>query len=80
MQLTATNAEARAIIGAMAAIAASGGEQRISAADRTSLLAAYHYVLRQSGTWSPWRCRGPTPKRSPPRCAIRRWQARRHIC
>jgi hypothetical protein len=62
MQLTATNAEARAIIGAMAAIAASGGEARIGAADRTSLSAAYHYVLRQSGTLQPLALPRPDPE------------------
>jgi hypothetical protein len=61
MQLVATGAEARAIVGAMAAIAAADGEARISAADRTSLLAAYHYVLRQGGTLEPLAVPRPSP-------------------
>jgi hypothetical protein len=61
MQLTPSKVEARAIVGAMAAIAVSNGEERISAADRTSLLAAYHYVLRQSGTLEPAALPRPTP-------------------
>jgi uncharacterized tellurite resistance protein B-like protein len=62
MQLMTTNQEARAIIGAMAAIAAADGEARISAADRTSLVAAYHYVLRQSGRLEPLTLPRPSPE------------------
>lgn len=62
MQLTATNAEACAIVGAMAAIAASDGEDRVTSADRTSLLAAYHYVLRQGGMLEPSTLPRPSPE------------------
>src|SRR5260370_24181542 len=50
MLIPATAGEARAIIGAMASIAATHGEERVTAADRASLVAAHHYVLRQSET------------------------------
>src|SRR5438105_1658456 len=48
MLIDATPGEARAILGAMASIAATHGEKRPTAADRTSLAAAHHYLLRQS--------------------------------
>ena len=48
MLVEATGAQARAILGAMANIAAVHGEARITAADRASLAAAYHFLLRQS--------------------------------
>jgi hypothetical protein len=47
MLVEATGAQARAILGAMTAIAAMHGEARITAADRASLAAAYHFLLRQ---------------------------------
>jgi hypothetical protein len=53
--------EARAIVGAMACIAAADGEDRITDADRTSLAAAYHYFLRQGGTLDPDDLPRPTP-------------------
>jgi hypothetical protein len=49
MLIAATAAEARAILGAMASIAAVNGEERVTAADRASLAAAHHYLLRQDG-------------------------------
>jgi hypothetical protein len=52
MLIDANNAEARAIVGAMSRIAAAGGavggEERVTAADRASLSAAYRYLLRQT--------------------------------
>src|SRR5260370_40985132 len=48
MLIEATASEARAIVGAMASIAATGGEERLTAADRVSLVAAHHYLLRQT--------------------------------
>jgi hypothetical protein len=48
MLIQATASEARAIIGAMATIAATHGEERITPADRASLVAAHHYLLRQT--------------------------------
>ena len=48
MRIEATGAQARAILGAMATIAAVHGEGRVTDADRASLAAAYHFLLRQS--------------------------------
>jgi hypothetical protein len=48
MRIQATGAQARAILGAMANIAATHGEAHVTAADRASLAAAYHFLLRQS--------------------------------
>ena len=48
MLIEATAAQARAILGAMAGIAAANGEDRVTAADRASLVAAYHFLLRQT--------------------------------
>jgi hypothetical protein len=53
MQINATAAEARAILGAMASIAAINGEERVTAADRASLVAAHHYLLRQGEPFDP---------------------------
>jgi len=53
MQIKATAAEARAILGAMAGIAAINGEERVTAADRASLVAAHHYLLRQGKPLHP---------------------------
>jgi hypothetical protein len=53
MLIDASNTEARAIVGAMAQIAAAGGEERVTAADRASLSAAYRYLLRQEGPLDP---------------------------
>src|SRR5260370_5624115 len=51
MVIPATAGEARAIIGAMATIAATGGdEERVTAADLASLVAAHRYLVRQTET------------------------------
>jgi hypothetical protein len=61
MLIDATVDEARAILGAMASVAAVGGEDRVTAADRASLFAAHHYVLRQAGTLDLGSLRRVTP-------------------
>ena len=48
MRIDTTEAQARAILGAMARLAAVHGERRVTAADRASLAAAYHFLLQQS--------------------------------
>jgi hypothetical protein len=48
MLIDSTPAQARAILGAMAAVAATNGEAAVTDADRISLAAAYHYLLRQT--------------------------------
>jgi hypothetical protein len=48
MLISARPEEARAILGAMARVAAAHGEERVTDADHASLAAAYHFLLRQS--------------------------------
>src|SRR5438270_762757 len=60
----APGAQARAILGAMAASAAVHGEGRVTDADSASLAAAYHFLLRQSEQLDfgdPAAFRRPTP-------------------
>jgi hypothetical protein len=46
---SATPAEARSILGAMASVASAAGTSPLSAADRATLEAAHHYVFRVTG-------------------------------
>jgi hypothetical protein len=48
MRIETTNAQARAIVGGMASIAAADGTAPLTAADGISLQAAYHFLLRQT--------------------------------
>src|SRR5918912_2268848 len=48
MLISARPEEARAILGAMARVAAVHGEERVTDADRASLAAVYHLLLQQS--------------------------------
>ena len=50
MIVAATEAEADAILGAMARVAATNGDRYVTPADRSSLAAAHCYILRQHGT------------------------------
>jgi hypothetical protein len=61
MQINASRVEARAILGAMASIAATNGEAQITSADRASLVAAHRYLLRQRGRLDT----GSLPRPSP---------------
>lgn len=49
MDLVADERAAQAIVGAMAAVATANGASPLSDADRASLCAAHHYILRQEG-------------------------------
>ena len=61
MLVETTNAQARAIVGAMAGIAAARGAG-ITAADRISLQAAYRYLLRQGDALDIASLTPPTPE------------------
>lgn len=66
MLINATSGEARAILGAMASIAATNGEEQVTSADRASLVAAHHYLLRQRGRLDT----GSLPQLSPGELAV----------
>lgn len=61
MLVETTNPQARAIAGAMAAIAAARGADQATAADRISLQCAYHYLLRQTDALDLAALKQPTP-------------------
>jgi hypothetical protein len=80
MLIQATAGEARAIIGAMATIAATHGAERVTPADRASLVAAHHYLLRQSERLDLAALPRPAPRELAPRCPAAPWRPRPPTC